>query len=54
MGKYDLAGIAPSLAYRYENPPYAAALVVQRTAAAADRPDVLLLPRQSRGAGGPR
>ncbi len=31
MGKYDLEGIVPSLAYRYENPPYAAALVVQRT-----------------------
>ena len=31
MGKYDLAGIVPSLAYRYENPPFAAALLVERT-----------------------
>ena len=50
MGKYGLAGIVPSLAYRYENPPYAAALVVAADRAAADRPDGLLLPRYSRGA----
>ena len=31
MGKYGLSGVTPSLAYRYETPPYAAALVVERT-----------------------
>ena len=31
MGKYGLSGVTPSLAYRYDNPPYAAALVVERT-----------------------
>ena len=48
MGKYGLAGIVPSLAYRYENPPYAAALVVERTAPRLTARTCLLLPRQSR------
>ena len=48
MGKYGLSGVTPSLAYRYDNPPYAAALVVERHAAATHRPHLLVLPRQSR------
>ena len=44
--KYGLADVATTLAYRYESPNYAAALVVGRTKPRLTRTDVLFPPRR--------
>ena len=46
--KYGLADVATTLAYRYESPEVRGVAGGRADPAAADRPDVLVLPRRAR------